>query len=145
MSQHELSASAFRSLVEAFAELRIPTPGGAAKPLRAAESLRQQLRNAIGTVSDARWRDLLQRMREAAEEGQKEYCLLRFPCDEARDGGRAIREREPQWPATLTGDAADLYRHWEAELKPHGFRISARELEYPGGLPGDIGLFVGWA
>ena len=26
-----------------------------------------------------------------------------------------------------------------------GFRSSARELEFPGGLPRDIGLFVGWA
>jgi len=147
MSQSEVSASAFRSLVEAFAELRVPTPEAAPapRPLQAAEALRRQLRGAIGTMGDARWRDLLQRMREAAEDGQKEYRLLRFPCDEVRDGGRAIREQEPQWPTTLTGEAADLYRHWEAELKPRGFRISARELEYPGGLPGDIGLFVGWA
>ncbi|MDE2006184.1 MAG: hypothetical protein KGI51_06440 [Rhodospirillales bacterium] len=145
MSQTTLSASAFRSLVQAFAELRVPLSGAPSGPSHAAQELRRQLRDEIGKVSDARWRHLLQHMREAAEDGQKDYRLLRFPCDEARDGGRAIREQEPQWPATLTGEAADIYQHWEAELKSRGFQISARELEYPGGLPGDVGLFIGWA
>ena len=27
---------------------------------------------------------------------------------------------------------------------PAGFRLSARVLEFPGGMPGDIGLFVVW-
>ena len=145
MSQSYVTAGAFRSLLEAFADIHVPTSDAAPRPADKAEALRRQLRGAIGAVADLRWRDMLQRMREAAEEGQKEYRLLRFPCDEARDGGRAIREQEPQWPDTLTGEAADLYRHWQAELKPRGFHISARELEYPGGLPGDIGLFVSWA
>lgn len=33
---------------------------------------------------------------------------------------------------------------WEREAKPHGFRLAARVPEYPGGMPGDIGLFLVW-
>jgi hypothetical protein len=31
-------------------------------------------------------------------------------------------------------------------LKPNGFRLAARVrvLDYPGGMPGDVGLFLHW-
>ena len=51
------------------------------------------------------------------------------------------------WPnligrATLRGEAAEIYLRWERDLKPHGFRLAARVLDFPGGMPGDIGLFL---
>ena len=74
----------------------------------------------------------------------KECLLLRFPNELCTDGGRAIDVMEEAWPATLRGEAAELYLRWERELKPRGFRLAARVLEYPGGMPGDIGLFLVW-
>lgn len=145
MSQSNLSAGAFRDLLDAFGKLRVPLPGGSAAPADAAERLRRELQAAIAHhVTDARWHEIMQRMREAAEDGAKQYRLLRFPCADTTDDGRAIRQGEPNWPGTLTGEAADLYGYWERELKAGAFRIAARELEYPGGLPGDIGLFISW-
>ncbi len=145
MSASQPSAGAFRSLVDAFARLRVPLPEGGTSPADTAARLRRELRAAIHQhTGDDRWRELMQRMREAAEDGAHEYRLLRFPCADCTDDGRAIRQNEPQWPTTLTGEAADLYRHWEQELNPLGFRIAAHELDYPGGLPGDIGLFIAW-
>ena len=70
--------------------------------------------------------------------------LLRFPKQLCRDGGRAIGMREPDWPATLRGQAAEIYLRWMRELKPRGFHLAARVLEFPGGMPGDIGLFLIW-
>jgi hypothetical protein len=29
-------------------------------------------------------------------------------------------------------------------LKLNGFRLAARVLDFPGGMPGDIGLFLVW-
>ena len=140
------SAGAFRSVVEAFAQLRLPLPEAAPSAAETAQRLRRDLRAAIHQhVGDTHWRALLHRMREVAEDGAHEYRLLRLPEDDTTDSGRAIREQEPGWPATLTGEAADLYRHWEQELHPHGFGITARVLDYAGGLPGDIGLFVTWS
>ena len=51
---------------------------------------------------------------------------------------------EPRWPGTLRGEAAEIYLRWERDLKPHGFHLSARVLDFPGDLPGDIGLFLVW-
>jgi hypothetical protein len=31
-----------------------------------------------------------------------------------------------------------------AELKPLGFKLNAQILDYPGGMPGDIGLYLRW-
>jgi hypothetical protein len=42
----------------------------------------------------------------------------------------------------LRGEAAELYLRWERDLKPLGFGLSARVLDFPGGKPGDIGLFM---
>jgi CBS domain-containing protein len=95
-------------------------------------------------VSDAAWRDLLHKAREAAERGEKEMLLLRFPATLCADGGRAINVPDPSWPATLRGEAAEIYLRWERELKPRGFRLSAHVLDFPGGLPGDVGLYLSW-
>jgi len=70
--------------------------------------------------------------------------MLRFPNQLCSDGGRAINIADPCWPAMLRGEAAELYLRWEQELKPEGFRLSAHVLDFPGGMPGDIGLFLVW-
>lgn len=95
-------------------------------------------------IGDETWRNMLHKAREAAQHGQKEYMLLRFPHDLCSDGGRAINVPEPDWPKTLRGEAAEAYLRWERELKARGFRLVARVLDFPGGFPGDIGLFLVW-
>ena len=37
-----------------------------------------------------------------------------------------------------------VYDYWQANLKPGGFRLIARIINYPGGKPGDVGLFFTW-
>jgi len=49
---------------------------------------------------------------------------------------------EPHWPATLRGEAAEICRLWKRDLKPSGFRLAARVLDFPDGLASDIGLFL---
>jgi hypothetical protein len=44
----------------------------------------------------------------------------------------------------LRGEAAEIYLRWEHDLRPHGFRLAARILDFPGGIPGDAGLFLVW-
>ena len=80
--------------------------------------------------------------REAAEHGKKEFMLLRFPNQLCSDGGRAINAAEPDWPATRRSDGAEIYLRWEPDLRVHGFHLAASMLEFTGGMPGDIGLFL---
>jgi CBS domain-containing protein len=95
-------------------------------------------------ISDTSWRSLMHDARQAAEHGDKEFMLLRFPSQLCGDGGRAINSDRPEWPETLRGEAAELYLRWERDLKPQGFNLRARILDFPGGMPGDTGLFLFW-
>ena len=95
-------------------------------------------------IEDENWRVLLHRAREVAEHGKKEMLLLRFPSQLCSDGGRAINAPEPDWATTLRGEPAELYLRWEHDLKPRGFHLRAQVLDFPGGVPGDIGLFLVW-
>jgi len=95
-------------------------------------------------IDDAAWQALLQRALEAARQGKREWMILRFPNALCSDGGRAINVGESGWPETLQGEAAEICLRWKQDLKPQGFHMSARTLEYPGGFPGDIGLFLLW-
>lgn len=95
-------------------------------------------------IGDESWRNIMHQAREAAQHGQREFLLLRFPHDLCSDGGRAINVPEPDWAKTLRGEAAEVYLRWERDLKPRGFKLGARVLEFPGGFPGDVGLFLVW-
>ncbi len=110
-----------------------------------AEERRHRVKELIDHhVADENWRLLLHRAREAAEHGEKEFMLLRFPADLCTDRGRAINTPLPEWPETLRGEAAEIYLRWQSDLRPHGFHLSARVLDFPNGFPGDVGLFLMW-
>ncbi len=139
-----LTADDFRQLVEDFHERDVQQRDEARRA--AATQRRQRARELIDAhVSDDTWRAMLHHAREAAEAGQAECMILRFPSPLCIDGGRAINTAEADWPATLRGEAAEIYLRWERDLKPRGFSLSARVLEFPDGKPGDIGLFLAWA
>jgi len=95
-------------------------------------------------VDEDRWTDLMSRAHEAAKAGNKEFELLRFPSQLCSDGGRALNIAEEGWPETLRGEARELYERWDKDLKPQGFRLTARILDFPDGFPGDAGLFLKW-
>jgi CBS domain-containing protein len=111
----------------------------------AAQQRRRRVAELIDRhISDESWRSLMQQARRAAERGETEFMLLRLPSQLCSDGGRAVNVPEPDWPASLRGEAAEIYLRWERDLKPHGFGLTARVLDFPGGMPGDIGLFLIW-
>jgi len=80
----------------------------------------------------------------AAESGQSEVQVYRFPNALCSDGGRRINNAEPDWPASLEGRPKLAYEFWHDHLRPLGFGLKAEVLEYPGGKPGDIGFFLTW-
>lgn len=100
---------------------------------------------AVKKISDADWDNLMREAQKAAAHGEKQFLLLRFPSDLCSDDSRAINNPpNDTWPDTLRGEAADVYRRWNETLRPHGFNISAQVLDFPGGKPGDVGLFLRW-
>jgi hypothetical protein len=80
----------------------------------------------------------------AAERGQSEVQVYRFPDAMCSDRGRRINNSEPDWEMTLEGRPKFAYEFWREQLRPLGFHLKAEALEYPGGMPGDIGFILSW-
>lgn len=81
----------------------------------------------------------------AAESGRYEAMILRFPSDFCTDGGRAVNNDLPGWIDTLPGKAREACALWQKVGRPNGYRLRAMVLNFPEGMPGDVGLFVSWA
>ena len=137
------TASDLRSLVEAAASKRAAELEAARRASGAEQGHRMQ-EITEHHISDEHWLGLLNRARIAAAHGETEVLVLQFPAKLCSDGGRAINVPEPDWPATLRGEAAETYLRFERELRPLGFHLIARVLGFPGGFIGDIGLFLHW-
>jgi hypothetical protein len=106
---------------------------------------------------------LLGRIKRAFDKNEAELMLVSFPSSFCTDGGRTINnvgeppinvpdpvavqkseEAPPAWLATLPAGMATVYAYWRTALKPGGFGFDARIINYPGGMPGDVGLFISW-
>ncbi len=78
------------------------------------------------------------------ERGQSEVQVYRFPNAMCSDRGRRINNSEPDWETSLEGRPKFAYEFWHDHLRPLGFHLKAEVLEYPGGMPGDIGFILSW-
>ena len=141
--EHKLDAGHFQHLTEQYEKQK--------------EEKREQQRDQAAEQRDERvkelrehhvkndqWVELMHRAREAAKAGKSEFQLMRFPSQLCTDGGRAINVNEDGWERTLRGEAQEIYQRWEKELKPQGFHLTAKILDFPEGFPGDAGLFLTW-
>lgn len=123
-------------------------------------AFRQRLENF--QLTDEIIKSGLDRIRRAFERGEGELMFSSFPCDFCTDGGRAVinagvppinkptkeeaarQAEEPDWLVTMPAGVRKVQEYWRQNLKPGGFGFAARVISYPGGKPGDIGLFFTW-
>jgi hypothetical protein len=73
-----------------------------------------------------------------------EVEVLRFPNQLCTDKGRAINQQEPGWEKTLTGSPKEIYQLWEKYFRPRGYKLKVQIVEFPDGMPGDIGMTLSW-
>jgi hypothetical protein len=91
-------------------------------------------------------RAMIRRLVEnAVKDGKFEALVYSFPSSLCTDDGRAINNAQPNWPETLQGKAKILYDRYKAVAQPKGYRLKAMIISFPGGMPGDVGLFLTWA
>ncbi|MGW9329165.1 hypothetical protein [Bosea sp. NPDC055594] len=88
---------------------------------------------------------LANKTRAAAERGEKEVLVMRFPSALCSDRGRAINNAEADWPTTLTGRPRQAYEFWKQHLQPAKYKLRAMIVDWPGGLPGDVAFFLSWS
>lgn len=113
-----------------------------AQDAQAAASLKQafQSRELAADVSDR----INVVIRAAAERGEREVLVLRFPSSFCTDGGRRINNGEEDWPDSLDGFARTAFDFFAKELRPLDFTMRAQIMDFPDGMPGDVGLYLHW-
>jgi hypothetical protein len=116
--------------------------------LSAAEAEKKALLDKLSKPSGVSDEDRLARaaniIKRAADNGLTEVQVGRFPNDLCTDRGRAINQREPGWEKTLTGLPKEIYDFWDKHLKSRGYKIAFQVVDFPGGVPGDIGITLRW-
>ncbi len=111
-------------------------------------------------ITDANRCAMLDKIKRAFDQGETEVMFLSFPSSFCSDSGRAISnagepplnaprdessvEQPPEWVSTLPAGLRPIYDEWKQRLKPGGFGLGARIINFPGGKPGDVGLFFIW-
>jgi hypothetical protein len=116
-----------------------------------ADGAKKQLIKALMTpieLTEEKLKEILKplqfKLRKAAERGEAELMVMRFPNELCTDKGRAINNAEAGWPDTLTGRPRQAYELWRDRLQSAGYRLTATIVDWPGGLPGDVGFFLSW-
>lgn len=98
-----------------------------------------------GHVTDEERAMVRRLVAKAVGDGKTEALVYSFPSDLCTDAGRAINNNLPGWPDTLRGKAREMYDQYKARFQPEGYKLKAMIINFPGGIPGDVGFFLSWA
>jgi hypothetical protein len=137
-----------KDLMRAVAEHESEKAAVAMRRRKQEDEERKALRESFQKPADRSDDEIMARVmllcRNAAKSGHTHVLAYRFPSDLCTDGGRAINNSERGWEETLTGRPKLAYEFWRNKLKPLGFKLGAEILDYPGGMPGDVGFILNW-
>jgi hypothetical protein len=109
------------------------------------EALLEKLRSPSGLSDDEVVEKAGVIVARAVEDGRTSVQVMRFPNHLCTDNGRAINQAEAGWEKTLTGRPKELYEFWERRLKPLGYHLRYEIVDYPHGMPGDVGVTLSWS
>ena len=80
----------------------------------------------------------------AVNNGLTQVQVYRFPNTLCTDRGRAINQQETDFASTLTGLPKEMYDFWKRQLKPLGYKLQFQIVDFPNGVPGDVGMTLKW-
>jgi hypothetical protein len=119
-----------------------------ARKLAEAEAEKKALLDQFTKPSGLSDEEAIQRaikiIERAVSNGRTEVQVHRFPNQLCTDRGRAINQQEPGWENTLTGVPKEIYELWAKYFRQRGYRLKVEIVDFPGGMPGDVGMTLKW-
>ena len=109
------------------------------------KALLDQLAKPSGISDEERIKRAVTIIERAVSNGQTEVEVYRFPNTVCTDRGRAINQQEPGWESTLTGVPKELYQTWAKYFQSRGYKLRVQIVDFPGGMPGDVGMTLSWS
>jgi hypothetical protein len=108
------------------------------------QALIDQLSKPSGVSDEEGVKRGLTIIRRAVDSGLKEVEVYRFPNALCTDRGRAINQMEEGWEETLTSVPREIYLLWRKYFKPRGYKLKVQIVNFPRGVPGDVGMSLSW-
>jgi len=108
------------------------------------KALLDKLTKPSGVSEEERIKRATAIIERAVANGLTEVQVYRFPNSLCTDHGRAINQQEPGWETTLTGLPKELYEFWDRQLRPLGYKLRVQIVDFPDGVPGDVGMTLKW-
>ena len=109
------------------------------------KALLDELQKPSGLSDDEVIARALKMIEGAVQNGRTEVLVYRFPNQLCTDRGRAINQQEPGWEGTLTGVPKEVYEFWQRHFRDKGYRLRVEIVDFPNGMPGDVGMTLVWA
>ncbi len=109
------------------------------------EALLERFSKPSGVTDEERLERAIAIINRAANNSLTEVEVVRFPNTLCTDRGRAINQQEGGWERTLTGVPRELFEFWQKYLRPNGYRLKVQIVDFPGGMPGDVGMSLTWS
>lgn len=110
----------------------------------ARHALIEHYRQPSGVSDEEAIRRALLIIERATANGLTEVQVYRFPNELCTDRGRAINQGEAGWQTTLTGIPREIYQLWDRYFRPKGYHLKAEIVDFPNGMPGDVGMTLSW-
>ena len=151
MSKEKLSKvlPSAKEMMEKLALAEAEKAEAASRRQAEAEAEKKLLLEKITKPSGVSDEEAMQRVaviiQRAVSNGQTEVQVYRFPNQLCTDHGRAINQQEAGWEKTLTGLPKEMYEFWNRQLRPLGYKLRFQIIDWPDGLPGDVGITLKWA
>jgi len=139
-AQEAMEKLALAEAEKASAALRKQSDAEAEKKM-----LLEKLAKPSGVSDDEALRRVGIIIERAVSNGLTEVQVYRFPNALCTDHGRAINQQEQGWETTLTGLPKEMFQFWERQLRPRGYKIKFQIVDFPNGMPGDVGITLKWA
>jgi hypothetical protein len=108
------------------------------------QALLDHFKKPSGVSDEEGIRRAIKIIERAVSNGRTEVQVCRFPNNLCTDHGRAINQQEPGWETTLTGFPKELYQLWAKYFRERGYKLRVEILDFPGGMPGDVGMTLKW-
>ena len=137
-----------KDLMKKIAEVEGQRASEAARKLAAEEAEKKALLDKFAKPSGVSDEERMKRaatiINRAVSNGLTEVLVGTFPNQMFTDRGRAINQQEAGWENTLTGLPKELYEFWKKHLQSRGYKIKYQIVNFPNGMPGDVGITLSW-
>ena len=137
-----------KDLMKKIAEVEGQKASEAARKLAAEDAEKKALLDKLSKPSGVSDEERMKRaatiINRAVSNGLSEVLVGTFPNQMFTDRGRAINQQEAGWENTLTGLPKELYEFWKKHLQSRGYKVKYQIVNFPNGMPGDVGVTLSW-